>query len=69
MKVWYIMKVTRCSMLVLNSFVQIEVFLTSWVSASADATVYDQFIEVLKECNLNKDLLLMGDFSVNNEVK
>lgn len=36
---------------------------------SADDTFYDQLTEVLKKCNLNKELLLMGDFNVNWEDK
>lgn len=36
---------------------------------SGDDTFYDQLAEVLKECNHNKELLLMGDFNVNWEDK
>lgn len=32
---------------------------------SADDTFYDQLTEVLKECNLNREFILMGDFNVN----
>ena len=36
---------------------------------SADDTFYDQLAEVLKECNHNKEILLMGDFNVDWEDK
>lgn len=36
---------------------------------SAKDTFYDQLTDILKECNHNKELILMGDFNLNWEDK